>query len=217
VTDSDPTLIPLSALAWPISYRWHIQTPFGAYNTELCVDAGELVDDVEASAMLGRLLFSSAIAVAITRHCRPTIQEMICWKVGDAPSAIPLTLEQGFHFATAAARNETGVMVLHTGHADGRARRRIFFGGMPASWADDGLLSRPGAERLQEVGRGWICGLVAGSGSLPARLLIAYPRSVPLSGGIGEEVGFRTVETVRVCQFTERCPDLGGMIWPQPG
>lgn len=206
----------LSEFAWPITYRWHIQSPFGVYVSSLSVNAPQLEDQAEAAHRYGQMLYQGTVATATCRSSHPFIQEMVQWKVSDVPSVSQPSGIEGHLFGLAAPRDQTGVLVLHTGHADGRGRRRLYLGGMPRSWSLDGLLTVAGAEGLQTLGRSIINGLVAGSGPLPAELLVAYPYSVPVSGPIGREVSFRRVSHIRVCQHTARTPDLAQGIWPSP-
>jgi hypothetical protein len=208
------TLMTTADLLWPVSYRWHIQTAWGAYTTVLSVDVPELHGQLEKSRQLGSLLYMSAVADATVQSVRPFIQETVCWQVGEFPAVTIPQIPQGQRFGAAAPRDNTACLVMHTGHSDGRARRRWFLGGMPADWAENGLLTLEGAENLQELGRGMVAGLVAGSGALPMRWIIAYPQAVPVAGPIGTTVGFRYVQSLRVCQYTERVPELSQELWP---
>lgn len=209
-------VIRLSELAWPISWRWHINAPWGAYNLVLSADAPSLVDNVPASQRLGKLLYALSVAPATTTSTRPVYQETVCWRQSDVPTAEGVSNLQGARFGGAAARSSSACLVMLTGHEDRRGKRRLYLGGIPSGWAQDGLLTAPGAERLQEIARSLIAGLVAGTGDLLMRWVIAYPRSVPIAGPIGQEVSFRLVQSLRVCQYLERTPDLSGLIWPQP-
>lgn len=208
------SLIPLSALAWPISWRWHIQAPWGVYTQVLTVDAPELQDNPEKSRTLGKALYQGSVATATTRGTAPFFQETVCWKMSDLPMPDFLNVQQGTRFGPAAPRDRTAVIVMHTDHGDGRSRRRWFLGGMPADWQRDGLLTVEGAEELQTVARGMIVGLVAGDGPLPMRWLLAYPEAIPGDGLIPPQVAFRLVSHLRVCQYTERTPALSSDLWP---
>lgn len=209
-------VIRLHELVWPISWRWHIQAPWGTYNTVLSVEAPSLVDNVPASQRLGKLLYALSVAPATTISTRPTFQETVCWKNGDVPTAEGVSQLQGARFGATSARSSSPVMVMLTGHEDGRGKRRLYFGGAPAAWSDGEQLRVGGAERLQEIGRSLIAGMVAGTGDLLMRWMLAYPRSVPISGPIGQEVSFRPVTSLRICSHVERTPELSQLIWPQP-
>jgi hypothetical protein len=205
----------LSDFAWPISWRWHIQAPWGVYVHSLTVNAPELVDNLDASRKLGGLLYGGTVATATVGSTVPFLQEMVCWRASELPTVSYLNVQRGYLYGPAAARDQTGVIVMHTGHGDGRARRRWYLGGMPKDWSAGGLLTLEGAENLQTLGRQMINGLVAGSGQLPAEMLIAYPYSVPVSGLIGRMVSFRRISHFRVCQYTGKVPALSGNLWPQ--
>lgn len=206
----------LSEMVWPISWRWMIQTPFGPTSTVLSVEAPQLEDKPEASARLGKLLYMLAVAPATTMSTHPSFQETVCWKNSDVPFAEGVTQMRGMLLSSTSSREDSAVLVMRTGHPDPRGSRQFHLGGIPASWSSDGMLNETGARQLQTHARGLLAGMVAGVGDLPYRWVIAYPRSVPISGPIGQEVSFRYVQTLRVCQYTSKAPELSGLIWPQP-
>jgi len=211
---TEETLVRLDQLTWPISWRFTISAPWGQYAQVITVEAPELFGEREKSQKLGELVYQSLVASATTFQTRCIYIETVVWRGGSFPWPSSPDQLRGDHFAASTARHDTGVLVLHTGHADGLARRRFYLGGMPSTWTSGRLLNVEGAERLQELARGMIVGLVTGSGHLPMRLLLAYPRKLDLGGVFGPVVGFRFVEHIRVCQYTERAPDLSEELWP---
>jgi hypothetical protein len=140
--------------------------------------------------------------------------QMMCWRGMLAPSFIPQQLGNGHVFGATAARDDTAVIVMHTGHGDARSRRRLFFPGTPAAWVADGMLKKEGAEAFQEVARGLMLGLGAVTGASAAQWLIAYPNMFEDGLSPAVKVGFRFVNFVRVCLFTERMPEGNQINWP---
>lgn len=207
-------LLTAANFAWPVSWRWHIQAPWGVYTQVLTVDAPELQDNPTKSRALGKVLYMGSVAQATTRATAPFFQETVCWKMSDLPFADFLNTQQGWRWGSAAPRERSAVIVMHTGHDDGRARRRWFLGGMPADWQADGLLTLEGAEELQTVARSMVMGMIAGGGGRPLQWLLAYPEAIPGDGLVPPQVGFRMVSHLRVCQYTERVPSLSSELWP---
>lgn len=204
----------LYEFVWPITWRWHMRGPFGDTRQELTLDVPALYSSLEPSMKLGAGVWARAIAPAITHDVELIGWDTVMWRL--APAGLPMTTFGMYGGAPGptAARDDSGCVILHTGHDDSLARRRMFYPGIPAGWVHDGLLTGSGMQNLQTVTRGAYIGMSGQWNGGPYRWLIAYPGLLTPTIDNGDGVAFRTVEYLRVCQHTEKAPLLSGEPWP---
>ena len=79
---------------------------------------------------------------------------------------------------------------------------------------DDRVLTKDGAEAMQELARGMVLGLCPPHADKDIRWLHYYPDAISYEGSPMKRVGFRRVTHVRVCLFGERMPDLSVTAFP---
>jgi hypothetical protein len=181
---------------------------------DFTVDVPVLVGDEGASAVFGRLLWSLVIAPAITSQVKLANSDTLCWRGTLIPRAEPGQGARGQRFGAASSREHSPQLVLRTSGLDNASRRRVFLPGAPAGWSEGGLLSTAGFEGLTSHARALFMGLSPLTGADASRWMVAYPYAVTPDLGNAFGVGFRDVEFVRVCEHTDRAPDLTSAIWP---
>lgn len=201
-------------LVYPISYRWHLDTPFGATQVELTVD-GEGIDGFfDGAPRLGELLFMAAIAPAIHHNVSCRMIESMVWKEALVPTITFPQGVQGLRFGGRLGREHGVCLVLHSGDHDSLALQRIIIPTPDPDWVEGGLLTVAGAEQLQTLARGWVYGMTRIINGSDLRLLIMHPNVVPSPLKEVKRPGFRDVQYIRVLQHTERVPEQGPVDWP---
>jgi len=207
-------LLTAADLAWPLTYRYHISGPFGGSQFELSVNAPSLYENMDASKRLAPLLWVIGVAPATTTATQCDFVEMVAHRASIIPSVFAPQGLSGTRLSAGSGRAHAAVLGFHSGHHDGLALKRWYAAGMPTSWQSGGMLTREGAERMQELGRGWIAGCGVDAGATDPQLLIRAPRSIPgsLPGSFVD--GFRFVRHVRVMQYTAPVPEPGNLAWP---
>ena len=204
----------LDQTGWPITWRFDIQAPWGATQQDFTCDVPALYDDLEASRACGVALWTSALAGASTASVALVGITTKCWK-SEAP-VLPFTLipQFGKRGGATAPRERSACikMIPRTPHALGQ--RRLYLPGVPLNWTTPEVLTKDGAEELQALARGLIIGLADPIQPPAARWMIAYPRMFE-DGPLGApSVGFRYVDSARVCLYVERCPSPSLGVWP---
>lgn len=213
-TAEQQQLLTLDQLVWPISFQYVLTSEQGLTQQNITVEAPGLWGQHEASSTLGKLLWRFGLAPASTSSTVLSALQMMCWKDMMVPSFLPGGGAQGTQWGTTAPRSECAVLVSHTGHEDAKGRRRLFLPGTPSRWVKDGMLNRAGCEELQTLARGLILGIGHATGAAAAQWMHYYPAAIDPPGGGPKQVGFRRVNHVRVCLFTERTPDPSVAAFP---
>lgn len=199
----------------PVSYRYEVQTPFGLLIQYLSVDIKILIQHPESIPAIGISLWSSIIATAISRSCSLSLMWYVRWRAG--PLALPagmLFTPEGHQGGTPANKNHTAIVLLHTGHADGYAARRLYLPSTPLSWQADGMLTARGWDALMPIMQGASMGLSADVMGGDLQLLNAYPRVIPPTLENLAGVLFRRVTHLKVMQYTDKAPDYNSDVWP---
>lgn len=205
--ESPDKFIPLADLSWPVTVLWDISTPFGLAHLELTVDIPALTDKPLETEFVCTQLFSDAIAPAISFQCTLVAGANYVWKLGRAVDRDP-RFPGGTQPALAAPKGHGVAVVMHTGHTDRRARRRLILPGCPRGWIDNtGQVTEHGAGKLLTHLRGMFGGLNGSVENAPMAWLLAYPDAItdPLTGT--KHPGFRRVEWLRLCSYTVPVPD----------
>jgi hypothetical protein len=205
---------PLSAYEWPCTFRYHTETSWGRSQLEITVDAPALAGDIEHSMNLGHVLWSRAIAPAIVHGVSLLAWDTVMWQF--QPSALPMVdgLSTGLLAGSPAAREDSAVAVLHSGHSDDLGRRRMILPGVPSTWVSGGLLTLGARDALEAWGEMMLMGLCRSLTGAPLQWLLTYPGLLPASSENVGGVAFRKVEYVRGCHHTRRAPDPTSAPWP---
>lgn len=205
--DNFPTFLTLDDLVWPLSARYHITTPFGSTQHELHVDAPGLNGDEQHSLALLPALWAASIATAISFRCRINFFEYVIWKARPLPQIGISDGARGSRFETPAGREESGVLLFHTGHADNYAARRVFAAGMPRNWQSQGLLTERGWDGMMQWAHMMSMGMSSYFNGGQVQLLLAYPGLIPPKPENITGIAFRLVTDIRVCQYTDKAPE----------
>jgi len=209
------SMIGIDELNDPVSFRYEVRTPFGLVAQVLSDDIKIHLDDAAYYNAVGESLWSSAIATAISRSCTLELMWCVKWKV--APLAlphVPLLTRRGQQSGTPAGRNRTVQIMLHTGHGDSKGPQLLQLPSTPIAWQTDTMLNDRGWDSLMTWAHGVKMGLAGDEIGGDLQQLIMYPAAVDptienLSGTL-----FRRVTHIKVLQYTDRCPDFDGGIWP---
>lgn len=207
-------MLSLGELAWPVSWLFRIYTPWGQTTQQLHADVPQLVGEPEFSRKLGLRLWSASLAVASTSSCSLLTWETVCWKESPVPFAMVAQGATGLQPGPGTGRQHSAQLVLHTGHLDSYARRKIPLPSIPRAWTVDGAIAPAGWSPLLTVVEGLNIGLGSALATRPYRWLLAYPEAIPAHVGNGNGVAFREVKGVRLCQYLDRAPEPSEYPFP---
>lgn len=205
---------PPARWANPVSYRFHIDTPWGETQQDLHVDCPVLAGNTTASQNLGLELWRRGVATATTRHVVLVVWETVVWRELPFPIVRPAGNVRGLLDGAAAAQSDTPVVVMHSDHADDLARRRFFLSGAPASWVADRMVTLGGRDAMETWGTMMGVMLAGDLVGAPCTMLLAYPGLLPASIDNATGVAFRRVKRLRGMQYTARAPDESFEAWP---
>lgn len=164
--------------------------------------------------LFGVRLWRDFIATAITRRVTVDVIEMVRWRYTPLPIVIPSAGFAGKSGLPTARVENTAQVVLHTWHADPRARNRFPLPGMPATWATNQQLNDSGMAEIYKWASILVMGLGVGVGGSPFRWLVAYPDAVESTLANLRGVAFRTVEGLRILSYCDKPPDSIPIDWP---
>jgi hypothetical protein len=207
-------MLALEEIPYPVSWRYLLQTPHGFSQCSLSADVPYLSDKPEFAAAVGAKLWESSLATASTLSTALRVIQTVQWKLSPVAQVQAVTDAYGTRDEDTAPADSTAVLVALTGHLDSYGRRRVFLPGTPASWVEDRMLTKKGAEGLQELARGMILGLTPPHEDKDIRWLTYYPSALRYDVAPFQRVGFRRVTNVRVCHYAERMPDLSLSLFP---
>ena len=213
-TLADRKLKPITDYTWPVTWRYEMVAPWGRTQLELSADVPMLADDGDASILFGRALWQLAIAPAICQQVELALVWTATWRNVSVPLPVPVVGFNGHRPGLLTSRADAGQLVLHTGHTDKLAQRRLLLPGIPRGWVDDGLLTPIGMESLVTHARGMYMGLQNISPNARCRWLIAYRYSTLWDIGNPYGVSLREVASVRVAHHTDKAPEHTGVLWP---
>lgn len=214
MSSRNPTMLDPDELVWPVSVRYHLRSGFGLTSQVLHFDVPGLNGDIPHTRSLINVLWLSAIAPAITRSVRLDWYEYVIWKSAPLPQIGAPFNSRGNRFDTPARRDDTGVLLLESGHRDDYGSRRLFAAGMPIGWSNSGLLTEAGWDGLMDWAFLITMGMSAYFSGGSLQLLLGYPGFMPPTVENLTGMQFRLATSIRVCQYTDRAPDEGPAIWP---
>jgi hypothetical protein len=208
-------MIPLGILQQPLTFRFLLDTPFGFTYQDLTLDVPGLNTDLETLSRFGdsiyKLVYGSAASASV--HC--SLATVVFWKATSALIMnVPLPTAGGQVNLPAGTKENSAVVVLHTGHGDNYARRRLYIPGFPRAWSHEGLLNGTGQTKLYNAVATWYMAFKGSALANPYRWLIAYPRVVQSDETNFFGVAFRQPEFFRICNHTGKPPDGPGLDWP---
>lgn len=215
-----PSLQPMSMMGLdelhdPVSFRYEMRTSFGLMNQDLSVDVKIDINDPSYYGKIGESLWNAAIATAISRDVSLDLLWWVRWRSGPLawPHA-PSFFSRGRQGGTPAGKAHSAIVMMHTGHGDEAAVRRITLPSTPLSWQADGMLTDRGWDSLMAWAQGVKMGLAGDELGGDLQHIIAYPHIIPatienLSGTL-----FRRVTHLKVLQYTDKAPDFNGGLWP---
>lgn len=210
----DLKLLPASSFVWPVTWRYEVQAPWGWTQQELTADVPMLFGEPGRSALLGRLLWQTAIAPAISRDVHLRAVWTATWKEISVPIPIQVDGHRGVQFGKSTPRDHAGQLVLMSGHNDSWGRRRLFLPSIPNAWVDGGLLAPAGWQALLTHARAMYMGLRPLAPGAVMRWLIAYLEDDHIAPANPYGVHFREVTSVRVCWHTDKAPERTSGLWP---
>lgn len=204
----------VEAYDWPVTYRWLYAAPWGLTQSELTVNVPALRDNVAASGKLGYALWERSVAAATTGSTVLQAVDFIPWRFAPAPLFGLEPPVAGLLAGIAAPRAESGCLVMHTGHLDRLATRRLPLPGIPYRWIADRLVTVGGRQALEAVGQLMIMGMGGTLTGSPMTWLVAYPGLLEPTISNPSGVAFRTVEYLRVQWHTMKAPEPSSEPWP---
>ena len=208
-------MIPLGILNQPLTFKYTVDTPFGFTNHELTLDVPDLSLDLAVLSRFASSIWASVFGSALCNTVGSSICTIVNWKTsGSILLTVPLIGAQGRQSGPSGNAKQSGVLVLHTGHGDSYARRRIYFPGMPRRWQFDGLLNGTGQTQLYRTVATWYMAFKGSALPNPYRWLIAYPRVVEAGTGNFFGVAFRQPEYFRICNHCGKPPEGAALDWP---
>lgn len=205
---------PITDFPWPVTYRWLVQTAYGATEQELSVDVPGLVGLPDETKALGKLLWGASVAAATTDDARLLIQDTIAWQLGPVPLAPSPMAVMGTLGAPAGPRGRQASFVLHSGHGDSWAKRAFFLPSIPRSWSDGETLNGTGLHHLEGLAQRMIMGIGGWLVGSPMAWLVRHtlPDGPDINGP--RTTYFRNVAGIRVCHHVERAPEPSLHPWP---
>jgi hypothetical protein len=209
-------MIGLDGFNDPVSFHYEMRTPFGYMAQDLSVDIKILLSEDSYVPAIGEQLWRAVIATAINHEVHLDLMWYVRWLRG--PLALPwppLGSTNGRQFGAWTPKDETPIVLMHTGHADDYAARRLFAPAAPRTWVEDTILSKRGWDSMMMWAHGIKMGLAADEIGGDLQHIIAYPGIVPASIENPAGVLFRRVTHLKVVQYTDKAPDgLPSGLWP---
>jgi hypothetical protein len=201
----------LEEFAWPVTYSYFIQAPWGQTQQRLTVNVPQLEGLTEPTKRLGPLLWATVTAPAVVGDVSMYLCFVTTWKAYGVPQPVGGLELRGNLIAPSSTRDNTPQLVMLTGHDDKPGRRRLFMPGAPRDWTADGMLTREGFETLLPHAAGCMLGLAEPGLNSGLEWLVAYPNVLEASLSNLPGVAFRKVRHLRVCQHLDKAPEPSGM------
>lgn len=199
--------LPVTALNWPVTYTYHLQTPFGGSQQRLTVDLPLNQFNFDSTVRYGALLWQLAVARATSVSTVLTATTVTAWRTGEGALVPPEFFTTGTHPSLSGSRSETAGLVIHTGGHDRLSLRRFPIVGTPRQWVTDGMLTSTARRTLEQTAQAWKMGMAWELPPFYVRWLQVYTDydAGPELGVMS--LGFRIVQAVRVLHYTMRAPE----------
>jgi hypothetical protein len=208
-------MIPLTGTTQPLTFRFMIDTPFGFTTQDLTLDIPTLPFTLEVMSRFAPSLWSTCFGSASSASVHCSIATVVNWKgTGGFILSVPFVTQSGRVHTTAASQDESGVLILHTGHTDNFARRRIYLAGMPRNWQFQGLLNGTGQSEIYNAVSRMYMAFKGTALANPYRWLIAYPRVVEAGETNLFGVAFRQPEYFRIANHCGKPQEGISLDWP---
>src|SRR5690349_5000035 len=208
-------MIPITLTQQPYTFRFLLDTPHGFTVQDLTLDIPDLPFDLEVMTRFVSALWPATLGSALSSEVHCSIATIVNWKgVGGITMIAPLSSGTGGQHIAGAGQKDAGVVVMHTGHVDTFARRRMYLPSIPRNWVHEGLLNGTGQTEIMNQWFRMYMAFKGGELQNPYRWLIAYPRVVASDETNLFGVAFRQPEFFRVCSHTGKPPEGAGLDWP---
>lgn len=200
---------------WPCSYRYNLATAFGYTQLELSVELGLLNGLVEKSVTYGQRLWNEAIAPAINFLTVPLWMDYVIWRSSPATGIAGGLMNSGQVGGRTSGRNDCAVLILHTGENDRYSTRRLFLAGTPRDCVSSRMLTNTGWDHVTRWAHALAMSIVSYGPIAETGLLLMFPNVVDPTPENLLGVGFRRVNYIRVCQYTDKAPEQSTSVaWP---
>jgi hypothetical protein len=202
-----------SELNDPVTFRYEMRTGWGLFTFSLSFDIRIDLDDGAYYGTIGAAIWNAAIATAICRTVNLDLVWLYRWRGTGAPFPyVPAGINRGHRGGTPANKARSAHVIMHTGHSDDLAARRLVLPQTPLSWQTDGMLNDGGWDALMEFAFGFKMGTAAFDIGGDLQHLIAYPGIVPVSIDNLSGTLLRPVTHLKVLQYTDKAPDWDGGV-----
>jgi len=197
----------------PCTFRYEMRTNWGLFTFSLSFDILIDLDDGSYYGTIGAAIWNAAIATAICRTVNLDLVWLYRWRGTGAPFPyVPAGINRGRRGGTPANQARSVHIMMHTGHSDELAARRLVLPNTPLSWQTDTLLNDRGWDAVMECAFGLKMGLAGTELGSDLQHLIAYPGIVPVSIDNLSGTGLRRVSHLKVLQYTDKAPNWDGGI-----
>ena len=207
-------MIDLDVLTNPLSFRYNLSGPWGVSSMVFTFEVPELFDKLPETLVFGQRMWHDFIATAISHHWRADFMEIVRWKQTPLPVVWPVSDGAGRNGGRGSDRKDSGMIVLHSGHADGWGRYRLALPGLPQNWVNSNQLNDSGITELYK----WAAILFMGTASIVGgsniRWLLHYADVLPMRLDNLRGVAFRDIYSVRICSYCDEAPDSVPIDWP---
>lgn len=207
-------LLALSSFQWPITYRYTYATPWGLTRQEITLDVPPLNGYLQESADFGVVWWRSSIATAISEQVALISCQAQIWFGATFPWPAFAGLVSGRYPGAAAGRNECACIMMHSGHRDDLAMRRLLLPGTPRAWVEDRMINPTGLRQLETMSAFLVMSSFGFVEDLPGPIGWAVRHTNVRRGPLHVDQGFRKVKYLRVNQYTSRAPDASVEPWP---
>lgn len=207
-------MIDLEDVAFPITWRFNLSTSWGASSQEITMNVPGFTHDLPPAIALGVFMWRDIISTILTTRVVLDFVEVVRWKISPLPLLGAAGAPAGQIHAQRTSRENSGVLVLHTGHYDAAARRRFYVPNMPVSWVADRLMTDAGTKALYDFAAIMLGGSSFELPGAPLEWMIPYPDVIAPTLANLRGVAFRRVQYVRVCSFPDKAPDTVPIDWP---
>jgi hypothetical protein len=211
---SDLQMIDLDDTVNPVTCRFNLATSWGISSQELTFEIPELTDKIPETFAWFNGLWAGYIARTMNHNCMLSFLEIVRWKSFAFPLVGASGAPAGRRPGPGTARNASGVVMMHTGHQDRYARRKLFLPNLPVAWQNNRVLNGVGISAIYDMCAEIWMGAHEPELETPTMWLLPYPRVLAASPSNVAGVAFRRVHSLRICTYCDNAPDEVPLEWP---
>lgn len=193
---------------YPLSYRFGVSAPWGRSHFDLTWNIPTAPQIGLMFPEYGQFMLRASIALAMSWRARVDSAWVCRWAEDAVWTPLDWSQLAGQESGAVAARGDSACITMMSDHTDPEGFRRLTIPGVPAAFAEEGMLTTYGAEQVQTLARAMIAGTGLDMGASSPVWMMLYPNAYPEGIVPAARVGFRYVRRVRVCQHTDRAPDF---------